>query len=267
MARKESIFPFHQMMAATRVIDLSVMIGSNYPCTYFKGQPFLQTKLQDYDGPRGLCTSNVLIMEEHTGTHCDAPIHMIPPPGSGLEHSGPAHYITVEKIPLRKCAGPAAVIDCRDLLGTEKPGVSPLITADKVKKWEKEYGRLKKDDKVLLFTSWTELHYKPFPEGFKLEKSCNIDRETEGWPAPDDGFLEYLISRKIEHVGCDFPSLGQIQNDEGPHWTALGNEMLVVEKLINLSKLPSRGAYYMFLPLKIQNGTAAPGRAIAFLPK
>jgi kynurenine formamidase len=41
--------------------------------------------------------------------------------------------------------------------------------------------------------------------------------------------------------------------------------MLVVEKLINLSKLPPRGAYYIFLPLKLENGTGSPGRAIAVI--
>jgi kynurenine formamidase len=248
-----------------RIVDLSVPIGSNYPCFYFRGQQFHQILLQDFDGPRGAFRSNFMIMEEHTGTHCDAPNHMIPAPDSKFEHAGEAHYVTVEKIPLEKCIGPAAVIDCRELLGTEKPGRSPVIKAEKIMEWEKRNGKLKSSDKVLIFTSWTELYYKPFPAGYKLEKECNEDHTSEGWPAPDENFMELLIERNVQHVGCDFPSLGQIQNDEGPHWVALGKEMVVVEKLINLSKLPARGAFYMFLPLKIVNGTGAPGRAIAIL--
>jgi kynurenine formamidase len=190
---------------------------------------------------------------------------MIPPPGSGFPHAGAANEISVEKIPLEKCMGPAAVIDCRDLLGTAKPGMSPVITVDKVQNWEGQHGPLQGEDKVLLFTSWTELHYKRFPEGYRLEKSCNMDRETEGWPAPDEELIQYLAEKGVQHIGCDFPSLGQIQNDEGPHWAALENEMVTVEKLMNLSRLPPRGAYYMFFPLKIQNGTGSPGRAIAIL--
>jgi kynurenine formamidase len=73
------------------------------------------------------------------------------------------------------------------------------------------------------------------------------------------------VKRGIHHVGCDFPSFGQIQNDEGPHWIALENEMVIVEKLINLSQLPPRGAFYIFLPLRIENGTGSPGRAIAIV--
>lgn len=255
-----------EIMTTRKVVDLTAMIGPDYPCFYFRGQPYLQVVLQgEYDGPRGQYISNINIMEDHCGTHCDAPVHMIPPPGSNLPHAGPAHHITVEKIPLRKCMGPAAVIDCREYLGKEKPGFSPVITVDKLKKWEKEHGQLQKGDIALLYTSWTELHYKKFPDGLKLEKTCNSDRATEGWPAPNEEFVEYLVNRGIEHVGTDFPSLGQIQNDEGPHWIALENEMVVVEKLVNLAQLPPRGAYYMFLPLKIENGTGSPGRAIAVL--
>jgi len=254
-----------EIIGGRNIIDLTVLIGPNFPCFYFRGQPLLQIQLQDFDGPRGQFISNVLVMEEHTGTHCDAPNHMIPPPGSNLKGAGDAHYVTVEKIPLEKCMGPAAVIDCRDFIGMEKPGKSPVITAEKLKEWEKEHGRLSKKDKVLVFTSWTELYYKEFPEGYKLEKSCNEDKTTVGWPAPSEEFIEYLLDRGVQHIGCDFPSLGQIQNDEGPHWTALGNEMVVVEKLTNLSKVPPRGAYYVFLPLKIEKGTGSPGRAIAIV--
>ena len=161
----------HEIMTSAKIIDLTAIIGPDYPCFYFRGQPFKQVQLQDYDGPRGFYISNILIMEEHCGTHCDAPIHMIPPVGSDFPHAGRAHDITVDKIPLEKCLGPAAVIDCRDLLGTEKPGYSPVITTDKLKRWEEKYGKLQKEDKVLLFTSWTEIHYKKFPEGYKLSES------------------------------------------------------------------------------------------------
>jgi kynurenine formamidase len=42
--------------------------------------------------------------------------------------------------------------------------------------------------------------------------------------------------------------------------------MIYVELLANLSQLPPRGALFAFLPLKIQGGSAAPGRGIAIIP-
>jgi kynurenine formamidase len=43
--------------------------------------------------------------------------------------------------------------------------------------------------------------------------------------------------------------------------------MLYLELLANLKALPPRGAYFVFLPIKIQSGSAGPGRAIALVPK
>ncbi len=43
--------------------------------------------------------------------------------------------------------------------------------------------------------------------------------------------------------------------------------MLFLELLANLRRLPPRGALFIFLPLKIEGGSAGPGRAIALLPK
>ena len=42
--------------------------------------------------------------------------------------------------------------------------------------------------------------------------------------------------------------------------------MMYLELLANLKALPPRGAYFIFLPLKIKGGSAGPGRAIALVP-
>jgi kynurenine formamidase len=42
--------------------------------------------------------------------------------------------------------------------------------------------------------------------------------------------------------------------------------MMYVELLANLAKLPPRGAFFIFLPIKIAGGSAGPGRAIALVP-
>jgi kynurenine formamidase len=42
--------------------------------------------------------------------------------------------------------------------------------------------------------------------------------------------------------------------------------MLFVEALAGLAQLPPRGAFFLFLPLRLSGGTGAPGRALAVLP-
>jgi kynurenine formamidase len=40
-----------------------------------------------------------------------------------------------------------------------------------------------------------------------------------------------------------------------------------VECLTGLERIPPRGAWFCFLPIKIEGGTGAPGRAVAILAK
>jgi len=42
--------------------------------------------------------------------------------------------------------------------------------------------------------------------------------------------------------------------------------MRYVEILTNLGELPVRGAYFIFLPIKIAESSGGPGRAMALLP-
>lgn len=214
----------------------------------------------------------VLIMEEHTGTHCDAPAHMIPPPEcSHLPHSGVQASRTVDTFDVSMTMGPANVIDVTHLVGTAPVGVSPMITKQMVLDWESAHGDIASGDVVLFYTGWTDLYYKPFPEGYKLDVDCRFwapfwERErTIGWPAPEVETMQYLVSKGVKHVGTDTPSMGSIQDDGGPHWVWLKKELMLVEKLTNLGSLPPRGAYYIFLPLKIKGATGAPGRAIAIV--
>ncbi|HPU62307.1 MAG TPA: cyclase family protein [Bacillota bacterium] len=256
-----------------RVIDLSVLISEDTPAWCPGGQPFLRAKMNWFEGSlsRAPFFDYVLIMEEHTGTHCDAPAHMIPPEGSGLPHAGPMHNVTLEKIPVTQTMGPAAVIDCTDLVGTEEPGVSPVILPSRVLEWEEKHGKIRPGDVVLFYTGWTDLHFKEFPEGYKLDADCRFwtplwGRErTDGFPAPNADTIRLLLDRGVRHVGVDTPSLGMIQDDNTPHWEALGNGMICTEKLCNLGKLPPRGAFYIFLPIKVKGGTGGPGRAIAII--
>jgi kynurenine formamidase len=43
-------------------------------------------------------------------------------------------------------------------------------------------------------------------------------------------------------------------------------DMVFVETLAGLDRLPPRGAWFLFLPLNLVDGTGAPGRALAVLP-
>lgn len=42
--------------------------------------------------------------------------------------------------------------------------------------------------------------------------------------------------------------------------------MAIVEALSGLGQLPPRGAWFLFLPIRLVDGTGGPGRALAVLP-
>jgi kynurenine formamidase len=76
-----------------------------------------------------------------------------------------------------------------------------------------------------------------------------------------------LVSRRIDGVGIDTASL-----DHGPsaqfqaHRILNGAGIYGLENMMNLDKLPQKGATIIALPMKIRNGTGGPVRIIAILP-
>ena len=59
--------------------------------------------------------------------------------------------------------------------------------------------------------------------------------------------------------------IGMFQDDYEPHLVAGHAGIIVVEKLTNLSELPARGAFFIFLPWKVKKASGGLGRAIAIV--
>lgn len=66
-------------------------------------------------------------------------------------------------------------------------------------------------------------------------------------------------------LGTDGASVGAADDGASAHLAGLGRGMVYVEALCRLRELPSRGATFLFLPIKVARGTGGPGRALAFL--
>jgi kynurenine formamidase len=161
--------------------------------------------------------------------------------------------------------GPAAVVDLRHLSEEGKPGVSPFIAADHIRAWEEEHGALTEGEVVLLYTGW-DRHYVEGEEGLKYMHGPLVTFEFPGWPAPAPETVLYLHERGVRTVGIDAPSIGSAHDPVPVHQEGLSRGMRYVEVLTNFGKLPVRGAFFVFLPLKIAGSSGGPGRAIALLP-
>jgi isatin hydrolase len=259
-----------------RVADLTLLLDETMPSTWPGHMPYRATvwswfaeRAADpqpvHPKGGGHYQTRWLVIDEHTGTHVDAPRHFIPPPGSGLPHAGPGGDIGVADLPLLATSGPAAVIDVSDLDGQAEPGHSPVIAPGHVTASEAEHGALRPGDVVLFRTGW-DARYRPGPDGDAYGADVLTTARAAGWPAPVPETMDLLRDRGVTCVGTDGLSMGPAEGGAPTHLAALPHGILFVEALTGLAQLPPRGAYFLFLPLRLHGGTGAPGRALAVLP-
>src|SRR6266508_4288212 len=127
------------------LVDLTVVLAEDFPCWWPAHMPYQQKTFnyfadqlqapQPVRSRAGAYHTRWLLIDEHTGTHFDAPTHFIPPPGSGLPEAGEAGEVSADRVPLEQLIGPAAVIDAPEEADAA-PGTSPFIEPGDVRAWE-----------------------------------------------------------------------------------------------------------------------------------
>ncbi len=187
---------------------------------------------------------------EHGGTHLDAPIHF----AEGKRG--------VAAIPVEQLVGPAVVIDvstsCRD-------DADYLVSAADIDHHEQQHGPIAPGSAVLLHTGWSA--YWPGAKKY-LGSDTPGDTENLHFPGLSPEAAEALVQRRVSIVGIDTASI-----DRGPsrdfraHQVLAAAEILVLENVAGAAELPPTGAHLIALPMKIAQGSGAPCRVIALLPK
>lgn len=237
-----------------RIVDLSLHLAGDLPCSWPGLPPFEATVTLDLAADAVFSRS--LRIEEHCGTHADAPCHIADADGA------PVGLLTLDRVPLEHLAGPARVIDCRETVPAE-PGISPWLDASIVHDYEARTGSLRAGDAVLLWTGWSDATYRPLPEG-RAYCAAPLAGETAGWPAPTVELVDLLGTRGVRVFGLDTPSLGAAHDPFPAHRAALGRGITPVEGLTGIGRVTA-GALFCFLPLPIRDASGSPGRAVAFL--
>ena len=84
-----SATPSHaQRRRANEFVDLSLLVDTNYPCTWPTGFPMFQIRPFKAIGPASIYNIDVLQIDGNTGTLIDVPPHSIPRPGTNLQWEG-----------------------------------------------------------------------------------------------------------------------------------------------------------------------------------
>jgi len=167
----------------------------------------------------------------HTGTHVDAPLHVV---------SGGS---TIDRTPLSRLLTDGVV------LGVDADGPRPVDAADL-----RGFDGLRDGDAVVLSFGWAE--------------HAGTDRYHR-YPWLSTDLADRLVERDVALVAMDTLSPDQpreLRGDDDPypvHRRLLGTSVPVVENLADPSTLVGERVEVACLPLKLRGGDGAPARVVA----
>jgi kynurenine formamidase len=222
------------------------------------------------------------LMDAMAGTHLVPPAYALPETKEPVEYEPEirgwleqyekkygkrgSSKMTTEKVPLDWTCGEARVIDVRALAGTTKQRdwpASPEVTVEHIKNYERNTRELRAGDVVIFQTGHNDQHLKAAPAdaGMWLDP---LSGKAEGWPAPGPDAIVYLKGKGIRCIASDAPDLGGVEPRRAlmTYWALGSREMVGVEMLVDVDKIPSKGSYFLFTAVKVRNCHGGPGRAI-----
>jgi len=196
-------------------------------------------------------SANTISTPEHGGTHLDAPIH--------FSETGR----TNEQIPLEQLIAPAIVIDVTARVAADR---DYRATADDVVQFEKAHGAITRGTIVLLRTGWSR-HW-PNAKAY-LGDDTPGDASKLSFPSFGTEAARLLVEeRGAAALGIDTASIDYGRStDFQVHRIAAAKNVVGLENLTNLDRLPPRGALVIALPMKIEGGSGGPLRAVGLVPK
>lgn len=177
--------------------------------------------------------SYLWVFVEHSGTHVDAPIHVI-------DGATP-----VDKVPLGTYVAKGAVLDM-----TSKKPHSTITEADIYSSLKQAglQGKVGKGWVLLLQTGWTSKAMTP---------------EWLEYPELTVEASKAIVKLGVNAVGLDSPS-----PDYAPlssHKVLLAEGIGIIENLANLEKVKGKDFIFVGAPLPLVDGSASPVRAFALV--
>ncbi len=207
------------------VIDLTHPLSEGMPAYPGTLPPTVkQANTVENDG----YAEKLVSMYTHTGTHIDAPAHMLA--------DGP----TLDQLNMDYFVGQACVID-----------VSGLITIEKAF-LESQEGSMDGCATVLFHTGWDRYWgQKEYFRGFPV-----LSREATQW----------LAAKGLKGIGWDAISVDPVGSRDFPnHMVLFRAGMISIENLTGLGDLVGKRFLFSCLPLKLVEADGCPVRAVAIL--
>ena len=214
------------------IIDLSHVLREGMPS--WPTDPAYQHRVVESSDRGDMFTHYEIALDEHGGTHVDAPRHRY------AEGAG------IDELPLQQFVGHAVVIEATQL------GMCGVLTGAHIAAWEAEHVEIQAGDIVLLHFGWDELW---------------DDREAflKDWPGLSADGAAYLAEKQVKGVGTDALSIDVYDTVDYPaHGILLEQGVAIFENVAHLKEMPAEFTF-MALPLRISSGSGAPVRAVGLI--
>ncbi len=232
------------LMAHTpnRVVDVTHTLTPDFP-TFSGEKQFFEEDIFNY-ADHGFNLKEIRL-NEHIGTHIDAPLHFT---DGGT---------SVDEVPVESLVCPLAIVDIR-----EKADANPdaQVTPDDLTAWIAANGPIPAGACVAQNSGWQA---RLGTDGFR-----NADSEGEmHFP----GFHVEAVQMLLEETEAGGVGVDTLSIDYGPsadfatHYRWLPANRWAVENMANLDQLPATGATLVVGAPKHQGGTGGPCRLIALV--
>lgn len=233
---------FAQQAAPGKAEDLTYELYDKFPTYFGDQQLFIEQKFNFKDHTFNL---NEWRINEHTGTHVDAPLHFS------------ADGKSVAELPVEDLIAPLVVIDIRAKAADD---ADAQVTPDDIKAWTSANGELPEGAVVAMLSGWgAHVASDKF-------RNVGADGKTMHFPGFHVEAAKQLLETSTKAIAVDTLSL-----DFGPspdfivHNTWLPSGRYGIEGVANLEKLPAKGATIVVGAPKVRGGTGGPARVFALV--
>jgi arylformamidase len=219
-----------------RLVDLSIPLRDGMKADAFPSPGFLSEVTHAWSRPRYVSpckgmAKRAFMMDEHTGTHVDAPFHFDP--------DGP----TLDRVPVDKFGGAAKFLDLTDRRDDQPVTKSMLEEASSA-----QGVMVKEGDILILRTVKAKWNSPAYYRYSGIAKSG----------------AEALVSMGVRAVGLDLWTADTISDLSKPAHTILCEEQIpIFECLVGLEKLRPGPLEFFGFPLNMKGATGSPVRAVA----
>lgn len=224
-----------------KVMDMTHTLSEEFP-TYF-GEPGVSAEQKFNFAEHGF---NLFVntVNEHTGTHIDAPLHFS------------ADGMSVDEIEVGNLVVPLCVID---IAARAADDADTQVTPDDISAWTDANGPIPDGACVAMHSGWAG-------KAGDAAAFRGWDGEKQHYPGFHIEATKMLLETGAASIGVDTLSLDHgISGDFPTHYAWLPANRFGIENLAALDQVPAAGATIVIGAPKRRGGTGGPARIFAML--